>query len=117
MAEINISKQSPRLEGNTLYWYVWNTFTLGWTITLYDGEVPIVYSPEDTLTWNFYQGGRLVKTFKFTNILSTNTVNLVFDTETTAKFGIGEYTYCIKYNGKALTTVGANGKVVVEKCH
>ena len=117
MAGINISKQSPRIENNILYWYVGNTFTLEWTITLYDGEIPIVYSPEDTLTWNFYQRGELVGTFEFTDILSTNTVNLVFDTEITAKFGIGEYTYCIKYNGENLTTVDANGKVVVEKCH
>ena len=117
MAEINISKQSPRLERNTLYWYVGDTFTLEWKITLYDGEVPIVYSPEDTLTWNFYQRGQLVKTFEFSDIPSTNTVELVFDTETTAKFGVGEYRYCIKYNGEYLTTVGAKGRVVVEKCH
>ena len=59
MAEINISKQSPR-EGNTLYWYIGNTFELEWTISLFDGTTPIVYSPTDTLTWNFYKRGQLV---------------------------------------------------------
>jgi hypothetical protein len=117
MAEINISKKSPRIENNIIYWYVGNTFTLKWTINLFDGTTPIVYSPTDTLTWNFYSRGQLVETFEFTNITSTNTVILDFDSLVTAKFGIGEYIYCIQYNGENLTTVGANGKVVVEKCH
>ena len=119
MTTLQGAKESPRIEKETLYWYEGNTFTLTWTLNLKDKllQEPIIISPEDTVSFNFYNAnGNIVYSKSFTNI-EDNTVDLNFDKETTSRFKTGEYTYCITYNGEYITTIGAVMKIVVEKCH
>ena len=49
MATIQGASQSPRVADNILYWYVGNTFTLEWTITLYDDTTLVVYNDKNRI--------------------------------------------------------------------
>lgn len=120
MANIKGAEPSPRIVNNILYWYEFNTFTLTWTLNLKDEETqePIIFNPDDRITFKFFDEMKnVVYTQDFTNIPETNIVELNFDENVTKNFKNGVYTYCIKYNGEYITTIGAVLKVVVERCY
>lgn len=125
------AKQSPRFEDGVLRWYDGDTFEIDWEIALssVDGdgnEEDYSFKTGDKLAFEFYNS-RLAKVrsvefdgSKMTVSGGTAKVTLPFGSEDTKLFPVGSYTYCIKAiteNGKRVTTIGANNKAVVERCH
>lgn len=118
---VPVAKESPRNENGILKWYVGDTFEIDWTVQLVDEQGDFyTYDPEDHLVWSFYTvpGRSLVHKFDFTNI-QRDTVTLSFTPEVSNKFTAGLYFYCVKLIDKhgEITTLCAENKVEVEKCH
>ena len=115
MENIPNAKQSPRIETGVLKWYALDTFTLSLSLALtdQDGEA-VEITPGDTVTVVFSDAnGETVKTFSFTEV-ENNTVVLVFDSDVTALFPRGVYTYGVYYSGGERKTVCSDNEAVVE---
>lgn len=109
---------SPRIEKGMLLWYLGDTFELDIHLDLIDqdrepvtlgegAEVEVVFSRLN---------GKAVKTFSFDgDEIEDNTVTLVFDSEVSALFCKGEYTYDIYCTvGGHRTTLANDNRVAVE---
>ena len=121
MTEIKPAKASPRFEGETLKWYVNNTFSVEWGIDLTKDDEPYEFDEDDTIVFEFYKnsiGKEPVHTFTFENI-QDNTVSLDFTEAITSKFPIGKYVYCAKFIDKegVIVTIFAKKRAEVEACH
>lgn len=119
MIEIKPAKQSPRFEGETLKWYVNNTFTIEWGISLTKDNVPLVFDDNDEIVFEFYSGDKqLVHEFRFDHIVN-NSVDLDFTEEVSSKFPVGKYIYCAKFidHDGTIITIFAKKKAEVERCH
>ena len=120
MTEIKPAKQSPRFEGETLKWYVNNTFTVEWGISLTKDDEPLIFDENDEIVFEFYTspGRELIHEFRFSNI-EGNSVNLDFTEEISRKFPIGKYIYCAKFidHEGTVVTIFAKKKAEVEACH
>ncbi len=114
MNNIPCANLSPRIcEDGSIRWYEGDTFTLIFTFNLtneYDEEVDV--QPTDKLTVCFRD--------KLKNIIcefeakGTNTLEMVFTKEKSDLFKIGNYTYCVRFNGSEIRTLMRNNLVVVE---
>ena len=119
MGNIITAKQSPRIEDGILKWYEGDTFSFVFVINLTDKDTgePIIFMPEDTITFEFSnEFSQLIQVFSFDNIPFDNKVRLNFNEDVSRKFIIGKYKYSIKYNGINTVTLGACNKAEVEKC-
>lgn len=123
---------SPRWEDSTLTWYVGDTFTIDFHITLTVGEdeLGVVFSSDEDspiLKFEFYNktkvkvhevifggtSGNLVDTEEDVHICT-----IKIDEQDTKKFPAGEYSYCITFEKEdAITTIYARGEILVESCH
>lgn len=116
---IPAAKPSPRFAFGTLCWYAGDVFRVGLEIDLKDQDGERVHLKSgDTVTVNFYDETlRLVKAF--TPQITGDSVELVFDKDTTALFPEGDYTYDVEYtytdtDGARRTTLVQGNKCLVE---
>ena len=115
---------SPWIDEKTgvIHWYYMDTFPFTLTINLTDkdsGE-PIVFDPEDEIFISFFDTKRheeLIFTATCTNIPEDNTMTIDFTEEVSERFVPGKYSFCIRYKGEFVRTIGANCRIEVEKCH
>ncbi len=118
--DITPAKASPRLERETLKWYVNDSFSIEWMIQLLENNVPLNFDADDEVVFNFftYDGKTLIHSFSFTDI-QNNTVCLDFTEEVSKKFPVGKYTYCAKFinHEGTVVTIFAKKHVEVEACH
>lgn len=113
--ELPRAEKSPRIVNGVLHWYQGDTFEYSIELDLEDQDgVDIPVSVSASVNVKFYDAAEnLIKTFYFTNI-SSNTITLVFDDETSALFRKGKYTYDVEYTDVKVSTVGANLPAYVE---
>lgn len=116
---IPAAKPSPRFAFGTLCWYAGDVFRVGLEIDLkdQDGERVHLKSGETVAVRFFDETHTLVK--EFVPTISGDTVSLVFDKDTTALFGEGDYTYDVEYtytdtDGARRTTLVQGNKCLVE---
>lgn len=119
--------ESPRFDGNTLKWYVGNTFPYTMEIELLDKETgdPIEISAGDKIEVCFFDKKRNeVHKFEFGGLTPYTVderqfveITLNFDETVTAKFAVGDYTYCTTYYGEWTSTIWANAEAEVLRCH
>lgn len=111
---MNPAKQSPRIEqDNSIRWYAGDTFTITLNFVLKDSSgnpiTPVATDRIDVLFKNESQ--TTIKSFSNTG---SSSINLVFDTTTTALFSEGIYRIEAKWNSSNVTTLLHNNLVVVE---
>lgn len=105
---------SPRFECTTLCYYEGDTFALLLPIELTRDGAPVTIAPADVVTVTFLDpAGRVVAEKSYTGI-KDNTISIDWDTEMTAKFSRGTYTYRIRYNGEQVTTIAADCRICVQ---
>ena len=123
MSEIPMAKQSPRIKDGTVAWYAGDAFIIDWEVHLTEGETPIIFEEGDQLIWSFFSVEDKVNpvhTFVFDYPdIHDYTVELFFTKEISAKFAVGNYTYCVKFlsHDGRVVTLNANNKIKVEACH
>lgn len=107
------TKQSPREENGIVYWYVNNTFTWTFSISLTDiNETPLDITG-DTVTVVFANGfDKIIHTF--TDTVENGTISIRFDETITAKFGKGMYSYRVNITHSDTRTITADGQAYVE---
>lgn len=106
---------SPRIVNGVIRWYYLDTFSvqLSLDLTDQDGE-PLVLSNDDTVSIVFRDQSRnTVKEFTFAEI-ADNTVTMEFDSDCTALFDRGNYTYIVAVTHGDRTTIAHENKAVVE---
>lgn len=110
------ARLSPRIDNGVLYWYEGDTFTMNLELKLRDPDGEEIIIPDTaTVTVVFRdESEETVKEFTFEEI-EGNTVVLEFDTNCTALFPAGKYTYDVYYDGEYRTTLINENKVVVEE--
>lgn len=117
MGNLPNAEMSPRIVNGVLYWYEGDTFQIDINIDLVDqDDDPIYLQPTDTVNIQFSNDyGNTVKSICFTNI-SDNSISLIVDSDFSALFPAGKYTYdVVATNSCGKRTVANNNKVVVEE--
>ena len=111
---MKVAEQSPRIcKDGSIRWYAGDTFvlTLAFNITDESGN-PMEVSENDSILV-YFQDYRSVPVVSFTSNGST-TIDINMDKEKTKHMKEGLYTIHAKFNGKFVTTLLHNNKVVVE---
>ena len=112
--DVKVAEQSPRIcKDGSIRWYAGDTFvlTLVFNITDESGN-PMDVSDDDSILV-YFQDYRSVPVVSFTSNGST-TIDINMDKEKTKHMKEGLYTLHAKFNGKFVTTLLHNNKVVVE---
>lgn len=110
------AKPSPRFEDETLYWYAGNTFEIKFEFNLTCGDREISISPQGRLIFRFKKDAAnvgILHEMEFENI-QDNTVVLVMDEETSAKFPKGNYLFSVTYYDEYTTTLVDSYSIKVE---
>ena len=99
-------------------WYYGDTFDFVINVELVDEENnPIVIQPTDKLTVEFKNSkNQTVKTFEQSINEAYTSIICRFDEETTSKFGVGVYSYIIRFRDDYITTIGINNFCEVLAC-
>lgn len=114
MTSLPSARSSPRIINGVLKWYEGDTFTLDIELELTDQDGMTIDTTGKEVDFLFYnRSNELVKEFIFKNI-QNNTVTLVFNTDVSALFPMGEYHYDVHYISSDRTTIVRNNDVIVE---
>lgn len=115
MGNLPNAEPSPRIQNGVVLWYEGDTFV--WEIVFdlidQDCEEKKILSTETVNVVFTDKRMNIVKTFTFSNV-ENNVVSMDFDTDVTALFEKGTYTYDIYLNGTKRVTLANENKVVVE---
>ena len=106
---------SPRISGGTLKWYAGDTFTLYLRIDLTDGDgAAVQMGLSDRVKIAFFDRCQR-EVYRYTaQSLNGNTLALAFDSEISALFPAGEYTYDVYLEGARRVTLAKGNPVTVE---
>lgn len=117
MAKLPWAKMSPRIENGVLYWFEGDTFQMNLLLTLKDQDgLTLEVKSNEKLELVFLDKHRdVVKTLVFSGqVASSGAVRVVMDTELSALFPAGRYSYDLRLLGEERTTLIRGGRIVVE---
>ncbi len=115
MNNIPNAEASPRIVNGVIRWYEGDTFRLQLELDI-DDQDGAAYSITDSDTVSIVfrdRSNHVVKEFRFDHIVD-NSVTMVFNSEVTALFPKGIYSYDVLFRGQERTTFANDNKVVVE---
>lgn len=111
---IKCAEQSPRIcSDGSIRWYEGDTFELEFNFTFKDENgfnVEVLPNDEISICFRDICNDVIYET----SVIGTTTLTVVIDSETSSKFKVGRYKYCVKRISNFVTTVMRKNEVVVE---